>query len=125
MWGFVFGVLVGVVGKVVYDLFKEEPLPASMSVNTGRLEALLDETRQTMRELREEVRQALSGEGTVQEKASRVASAAAETVKSKTSEDKAGQERLTVTGADVGSASDTPSTPPAGPSSTQRNPEAS
>ena len=125
MWGFVFGVLVGVVGKVVYDLFKEEPLPASMGVNTGRLEALLDETRQTMRELREEVRQALSGEGTVQEKASRVASAAAETVKSKTSEDKAaGQERLTVTGADVGSASDTPSTPPAGPSSTQRNPEA-
>jgi hypothetical protein len=103
MWGFVLGVLVGVVGKVVYDLFKEDQLPASMGVNTGRLEALLDETRQTVRELREEVRQALSGPGTPQEKASRAATAAAETVKSKTSEtEPSEQERLMVTGTDPG-----------------------
>lgn len=59
MWGFLFGVILGVLGKTVYDLFKEEQLPVTVPFNSGRLEALLDETRQMVRDLREEVRQVL------------------------------------------------------------------
>src|SRR5215210_6426342 len=111
MLGFIVGLLLGVAGKTIYDLFKEDQLPADMGLNTGRIEALLDETRQTVRDLREEVRQAMAGEGTVQEKAGRVVSAATEAVKgSKAGEATGGQgaasteERLTVAGSGAGEA---------------------
>jgi hypothetical protein len=83
MWGFVLGLAAGVAGKMVYDLFKEDQLPTDFSnLNTGRMEAMLDETRSMVRDLRDEMRQAVSGEGTLQEKAGRAISAATETVKS-------------------------------------------
>src|SRR3712207_5031561 len=73
MWAFILGLILGVVGKTVYDLFREEELPAGLGLNTGRIEALLDETRQTVRDLREEVRQAVgTGTSTVQERAGRL-----------------------------------------------------
>ncbi len=80
MWSFVLGLLAGLAAKAVYDLFKEEQLPAAMGLNAGRIEALLDDTRQAVSDLRQELRQAMSGEGTLQEKAGRVLSAATETV---------------------------------------------
>jgi hypothetical protein len=81
MWAFMFGLILGAAGKAIYDLFKQEPLPEGMGLNTGRVEAMLDETRQSVRDLREEVRQVLSGEGTVQEKAGRLLSTASSAVK--------------------------------------------
>jgi hypothetical protein len=111
MLGFILGLILGVAGKAIYDLFKEEQLPAGMGLNTGRIEALLDETRQTVRDLREELRQALASEGTVQEKAGRLLSTAGEAVKAGRAGDAAPGEgapqtepKLTVTGSDVGGA---------------------
>jgi hypothetical protein len=80
MWSFILGLILGVAAKAVYDLFREEQLPAPIGLNAGRIEAMLDETSRTVRELREEVRQAVAGEGTLQEKAGRALSAAGETV---------------------------------------------
>ena len=80
MWSFILGLMLGVAAKAVYDLFKEEQLPTPMGLNAGRIEAMLDETSRTVRELRDELRQAASGEGSLQEKAGRVLSAAGQTV---------------------------------------------
>lgn len=69
MWAFLLGVLFGVIGKAVYDVFKEDQLPVGSGLNTGRLETLLDETRQIVRDMREEVRQAVeAGKDAVEEK---------------------------------------------------------
>src|SRR6266581_223434 len=81
MWTFIVGLLLGVAVKAVYDLFREEQLPVSVGLSSGRIEALLDETRQSLRELREEVRKFATSEGSVQEKASRVLSTAGEAVR--------------------------------------------
>ena len=59
MLGFVFGVLVGFGLKMAYDFVQEERIPADLGMAQGRSEAILDETRQLVRELRDEVRQAL------------------------------------------------------------------
>lgn len=80
MWSFLVGLVLGIGAKTVYDLFKDEQLPAPIGLNAGRVESLLDETRQAVRDLREELRQAMSSQGSLQEKASRVIGAAAETV---------------------------------------------
>jgi len=69
MWAFLLGLLFGVIGKAVYDVFKEDQLPLAGSFNTGRLETLLDETRQTVRDMRDEVRQAVeAATNTVEER---------------------------------------------------------
>ena len=59
MFGFVFGVLVGFGVKMAYDFVQEERIPTDLGMAQGRTEAVLDETRQIVRELRDEVRQAL------------------------------------------------------------------
>ena len=82
MWGFFLGLILGAAAKAIYDLFREEPLPEGMGLNAGRIEAMLDETRQSIRDLRGEVRQVLSSEGTAQEKAGRLLSTATAAVKS-------------------------------------------
>lgn len=77
MLGFILGVLAGIFGKAIYDLFQEEQLPSGLGINTGRMEALLDETRQVMRELRGEVQQALEAARTsAHEKVERLSAAA-------------------------------------------------
>ena len=63
MIGFVFGVLVGFGVKMAYDFVQEERIPADLGMAQGRSEAILDETRQIVRELRDEVRQALGAAG--------------------------------------------------------------
>ena len=63
MFGFVFGVLVGFGVKMAYDFVQEERIPTDLGMAQGRTEAVLDETRQIVRELRDEVRQALSSAG--------------------------------------------------------------
>ena len=63
MFGFVFGVLVGFGAKMAYDFIQEERIPADLGMSQGRSEAILDETRQIVRELRDEVRQALTAGG--------------------------------------------------------------
>lgn len=93
MWAFILGLLVGFAGKAVYDLFRDEQLPAGLDLNSGRLEALLDETRQSVRDLREEVRQAVSsGKEAVKEQADRLLQS------SGPSEADVSAERLSVTG---------------------------
>ena len=63
MIGFVFGVLVGFGVKMAYDFVQEERIPTDLGMAQGRSEAILDETRQIVRELRDEVRQALGAAG--------------------------------------------------------------
>ena len=63
MVGFVFGVLVGFGVKMAYDFVQEERIPSDLGMAQGRSEAILDETRQIVRELRDEVRQALTTAG--------------------------------------------------------------
>ena len=63
MIGFVFGVLVGFGVKMAYDFVQEERIPTDLGMAQGRNEAILDETRQIVRELRDEVRQALGSAG--------------------------------------------------------------
>lgn len=64
---FLFGVLIGFGLKMAYDFFQEERIPTDLGMAQGRSEAILDETRQLVREIREEVRSLLgrggSGEG--------------------------------------------------------------
>ena len=53
---FLLGVLIGVGLKMAYDFFQEERIPTDLGMAQGRSEAILDETRQLVREIREEVR---------------------------------------------------------------------
>jgi len=61
MFGFIIGVLVGFGLKTAYDFIQEERIPTDLGMAQGRSEAILDETRQLVRELRDEVRQSTSG----------------------------------------------------------------
>jgi hypothetical protein len=67
MIGFVFGVLVGFGVKMAYDFVQEERIPTDLGMAQGRNEAILDETRQIVRELRDDVRRmigsATAGDG--------------------------------------------------------------
>jgi hypothetical protein len=51
-----FGMLIGFGLKMVYDFFQEERIPTDLGMAQGRSEAILDETRQLVREIREEIR---------------------------------------------------------------------
>jgi hypothetical protein len=53
---FLLGVLIGFGLKMAYDFFQEERIPTDLGMAQGRSEAILDETRQLVREVREEVR---------------------------------------------------------------------
>lgn len=53
---FLFGVLIGFGLKMAYDFFQEERIPTDLGMAQGRSEAILDETRQLVREIREEIR---------------------------------------------------------------------
>jgi hypothetical protein len=53
---FLFGVLIGFGLKMAYDFFQEERIPTDLGMAQGRSEAILDETRQLVRELRDEMR---------------------------------------------------------------------
>ena len=68
---FLFGVLIGfgkLPGQIAYsyDFFQEERIPTDLGMAQGRSEAILDETRQLVREIREEIRSAFvrNGSGT-------------------------------------------------------------
>ncbi len=61
MFGFIIGVLVGFGLKTAYDFIQEERIPTDLGMAQGRSEAILDETRQLVRELRDEVRQSAAG----------------------------------------------------------------
>jgi hypothetical protein len=61
VFGFVFGVFVGFGVKMAYDFIQEERIPSDLGMAQGRSEALLDETRQIVREIREEVRALADG----------------------------------------------------------------
>jgi hypothetical protein len=50
------GVLIGFGLKMAYDFFQEERIPTDLGMAQGRSEAILDETRQLVREMRDEVR---------------------------------------------------------------------
>ena len=60
---FLFGVLIGFGLKMAYDFFQEERIPTDLGMAQGRSEAILDETRQLVRELREEIRSVLARNG--------------------------------------------------------------
>ena len=49
--------------KMAYDFFQEERIPTDLGMAQGRSEAILDETRQLVRELREEIRSAIARNG--------------------------------------------------------------
>ena len=53
---FLFGVLIGFGLKMAYDFFQEERIPTDLGMAQGRSEAILDETRQLVREVRDELR---------------------------------------------------------------------
>ena len=61
MFGFVFGVFVGFGVKMAYDFIQEERIPSDLGMAQGRGEAILDETRQIVREIREDVRALAEG----------------------------------------------------------------
>ena len=58
-----FGVLIGFGLKMAYDFFQEERIPTDLGMAQGRSEAILDETRQLVRELREEIRSVIARNG--------------------------------------------------------------
>ena len=58
MIGFVLGVLIGFGAKMAYDFFQEERIPTDLGMAQGRAEAMMDETRQIVREIRDELRSA-------------------------------------------------------------------
>jgi hypothetical protein len=60
---FLFGVLIGFGLKMAYDFFQEERIPTDLGMAQGRSEAILDETRQLVRELREEIRSVIVRNG--------------------------------------------------------------
>lgn len=55
MFGFIVGIAVGFAIKLAYDFFQEERIPTDYGMSQGRTEAIIDETRQIVRELRDEV----------------------------------------------------------------------
>jgi hypothetical protein len=55
------GVLIGFGLKMAYDFFQEERIPTDLGMAQGRSEAILDETRQLVREMRDEVRNLAAG----------------------------------------------------------------
>jgi hypothetical protein len=60
---FLFGVLIGFGLKMAYDFFQEERIPTDLGMAQGRSEAILDETRALVREIREELRSAVFRNG--------------------------------------------------------------
>jgi hypothetical protein len=58
---FLFGMLIGFGLKMAYDFFQEERIPTDLGMAQGRSEAILDETRQLVREIREQIRDAIGG----------------------------------------------------------------
>lgn len=80
MFGFVFGVLIGFAAKMAYDFFQEERIPTDLGMAQGRAEAIMDETRQIVREMREEIRGlGTAVQGSVTDKAERLQTAATQT----------------------------------------------
>jgi hypothetical protein len=63
---FLFGVLIGFGLKMAYDFFQEERIPTDLGMAQGRSEAILDETRQLVREIREEIRSVVFRNGSGQ-----------------------------------------------------------
>lgn len=63
---FLVGIAFGFGLKMAYDFFQEERIPTDLGMSQGRTEAILDETRQIVRELREELKAALSKSGSEQ-----------------------------------------------------------
>jgi hypothetical protein len=63
---FLFGVLIGFGLKMAYDFFQEERIPTDLGMAQGRSEAILDETRQLVREIREEIRSVVLRNGSGQ-----------------------------------------------------------
>jgi hypothetical protein len=55
------GVVIGFGLKMAYDFFQEERIPTDLGMAQGRSEAILDETRQLVREIREQLRTAVGG----------------------------------------------------------------
>jgi hypothetical protein len=79
MIGFLFGVLIGFAVKMAYDFFQEERIPDDLGMAQGRAEAIMDETRQIVREMREELRTlATAAQGSAAEKTKRLQAAATE-----------------------------------------------
>ena len=78
MFGFIFGVMMGFFAKTAYDFFQEERIPTDLGMAQGRAEAIMDETRQIVREIREELRSAATAtQESVSKKVERRQSAAA------------------------------------------------
>jgi hypothetical protein len=63
---FLFGILIGFGLKMAYDFFQEERIPTDLGMAQGRSEAILDETRQLVREMRDEVRSAVARNGSTE-----------------------------------------------------------
>jgi len=63
---FIIGVLIGFGLKMAYDFFQEERIPIDLGMAQGRSEAVMDETRQLVREIREELRSMLAHNGVAQ-----------------------------------------------------------
>ena len=60
---FLVGVLIGFGLKMAYDFFQEERIPTDLGMAQGRSEAILDETRQLVREMRDEIRSVVARNG--------------------------------------------------------------
>lgn len=73
MFGFIFGMLMGFGAKMAYDFFQEERIPTDLGMSQGRAEAIMDETRQIVREIRDELRSAATAtQDSVSEKIDRL-----------------------------------------------------
>ncbi len=77
MFGFIVVLLLGFCAKMAYDFFQEERIPTDLGMAQGRAEAIMDETRQIVREIRDELRSgAAAAQASLAEKAERLQSAA-------------------------------------------------
>jgi hypothetical protein len=84
MIGFLFGVLIGFAAKMAYDFFQEERIPDDLGMAQGRAEAIMDETRQIVRDMREEMRTlGTAVRGSVADKTQRLQAAASESAEAK------------------------------------------
>ncbi len=61
MWGFLTGVAIGIAAKVAYDRLQAQGVRPDAREYQRRAAALLDETRQVLKEIREEVASATEG----------------------------------------------------------------